>query len=603
MRPNKQTRTVYWVLAATAIGAALWRAWSLRWVCDDVFITLRYIQNFLDGKGLVFNAGEYVEGYTHFLWLWVIALFQWIGFDPVGVSMTAGLVAFGGVLGSWAGVSWKAGKPKGAWIPFTTLALALSYDTAVWATGGLETMAYTFWLSAGFWVFFFSRLGKRWRLGCAGVALIAAMQTRPDGALLFAFANVCLLMGAITRKVSIRNLGGDLAALNAAFVLVGVPVMVWKLSYYGDVVPNTYYAKAAYLSNYPQGFFYIGLFAWVYPTVVLSLGAFGLGAFRYVRWGRAAGWRGAAVRLLRSRERAAALTAMGVVVLYSVFFVAKVGGDFMFARFLIPMLPFAYYGIEWAVRFSLRKRPRWAVALLLGLCVAFGLENVRRAGFFEPPDGGTGSAVYSGITDERAYYTAKSANFGTMTLIEYYRHVGRQLAPDFHGIDAVVLANTQNALVYYGQFETVIGSFGLTDAYIARQPVDRETLRERRPGHVQVPSQEYLARRGADVMILRQTRGLPEYQLALLTLRDGIQIRAELVTYEERFLMSVKERMGERFQYVDFKQYLDAYVKNELGRKSRREVEEDYRHFFYYYFYSHPGTAWEQAIRERVGRL
>lgn len=31
----------------------------MRWISDDAFISLRYAKNFADGKGLVFNEGEF----------------------------------------------------------------------------------------------------------------------------------------------------------------------------------------------------------------------------------------------------------------------------------------------------------------------------------------------------------------------------------------------------------------------------------------------------------------------------------------------------------------------------------------------------------------
>src|SRR5690606_452754 len=57
-----------WLLAGlAALCFGLLRAIELRWVCDDAFISFRYAQNLIDGHGLVFNAGERVEGYTNFL--------------------------------------------------------------------------------------------------------------------------------------------------------------------------------------------------------------------------------------------------------------------------------------------------------------------------------------------------------------------------------------------------------------------------------------------------------------------------------------------------------------------------------------------------------
>ncbi|MFH1219602.1 MAG: hypothetical protein V1694_04040 [Candidatus Eisenbacteria bacterium] len=39
---------------------------------DDSYISLRYARNFADGNGFVFNIGEKVEGYTCFLWIFLV---------------------------------------------------------------------------------------------------------------------------------------------------------------------------------------------------------------------------------------------------------------------------------------------------------------------------------------------------------------------------------------------------------------------------------------------------------------------------------------------------------------------------------------------------
>ena len=38
------------------------------WLCDDIFITFRAVDNFLAGYGPVWNVGERVQVYTHPLW-------------------------------------------------------------------------------------------------------------------------------------------------------------------------------------------------------------------------------------------------------------------------------------------------------------------------------------------------------------------------------------------------------------------------------------------------------------------------------------------------------------------------------------------------------
>jgi arabinofuranosyltransferase len=67
-------------LVLIAVGvvtlACLARAMQLAWLSDDGFISFRYAQNLAEGRGLVYNAGEYVEGYTNLLWTLALAGFM-----------------------------------------------------------------------------------------------------------------------------------------------------------------------------------------------------------------------------------------------------------------------------------------------------------------------------------------------------------------------------------------------------------------------------------------------------------------------------------------------------------------------------------------------
>lgn len=40
---------------------------------DDAFISFRYARNLVEGHGLVYDLGEYVEGYSNFLWVLELA--------------------------------------------------------------------------------------------------------------------------------------------------------------------------------------------------------------------------------------------------------------------------------------------------------------------------------------------------------------------------------------------------------------------------------------------------------------------------------------------------------------------------------------------------
>src|SRR5215218_5401378 len=53
---------------------------------DDAMISMRYAWNFSHGFGLVWNPGEYVEGYTNPLWTLVMSLSTFL-FDKPGAVL------------------------------------------------------------------------------------------------------------------------------------------------------------------------------------------------------------------------------------------------------------------------------------------------------------------------------------------------------------------------------------------------------------------------------------------------------------------------------------------------------------------------------------
>ncbi len=69
----------------TAI-ALLALAWMNRFVLDDAFISYRYAAHAADGHGFVWNVGEAVEGYTNFLWTWLLSIALRLELEPVLAS-------------------------------------------------------------------------------------------------------------------------------------------------------------------------------------------------------------------------------------------------------------------------------------------------------------------------------------------------------------------------------------------------------------------------------------------------------------------------------------------------------------------------------------
>ena len=67
-KANDLSPLAYRALLLVLVLSSVALATHLAWVCDDAFISFRYAANLAHGRGLVWNPGERVEGYTNFLW-------------------------------------------------------------------------------------------------------------------------------------------------------------------------------------------------------------------------------------------------------------------------------------------------------------------------------------------------------------------------------------------------------------------------------------------------------------------------------------------------------------------------------------------------------
>jgi len=81
-------------LACLVAVVCVARASLLAWLTDDAFISFRYARNLVDGLGLVFNAGEYVEGYTNLLWTLAIAGALRLGWPAETSAHVLGIVCW-----------------------------------------------------------------------------------------------------------------------------------------------------------------------------------------------------------------------------------------------------------------------------------------------------------------------------------------------------------------------------------------------------------------------------------------------------------------------------------------------------------------------------
>ncbi len=256
----------YWpLLPALVLYAAL--AHLLNFTQDDAYISYRYVANFLNGHGLVYNIGERVEGFTNFGWTVYLIFCGRLGLDFVIVSKLTGFLFGGGIVILTFLIARRVFGGGGFWLAAaSTLLVGANQSLAYWAPAGLETTAFGFLAVWALYLYI-----QRSQL--LAFALVLAVWTRPEGAVI---AGAMILMEwAESRRLPRFTLG----CTSIAF-LMSLPLVGFKLAYYGSLLPNPFYAKtglsfqqladgAAYTGNFfaDYGLWGVGLLA---PLVFLK---------------------------------------------------------------------------------------------------------------------------------------------------------------------------------------------------------------------------------------------------------------------------------------------------------------------------------------------
>ena len=585
--------SVSYLLGTFGACYGIWRAYELRWLSDDAFITYRYADNYLSGLGFVFNAGERVEGYTHVLWLFVITFLQWVGVSPELATLWIGLAAQASTLILFLWVSYRVDSSGRFVIPFVAIALGLHFDFAVWGTGGLETSTFTFLVSLGIVLICYSRAKSSSRFFFSGIIFSLLVLLRPDGLVFLCIAFAFLVFTELAGNASLRETMRLAGYFFAPVAVLLVPTMAWKIWYYGYLMPNTYYAKSGGLSYFKQGFFYIWTYVRGYPSTLL---VFLVIPFLVSRW------LASSTTTMRGRlhdmfmEPNVRMVILGVASLltYGIFFVARVGGDFMYARFIHPMIPLIYLMIGVSLVGLLGRHRKVLHFLMVAACLVVWTDKMRRESQLGSTAGfGPGAFDSSSwIIDERWYWTHDLGN--GENLMQRYSRVGQELRSYFEGLDVTVVLWGQNSLAYYAKFRRCIESAGLTDSYIAHLPLEHRN----RPGHEKLAPWKYQVARHANFVLLQKSTDTTEFRR--FSIRCGSDsVWGYMITYDHDLLIELERRSEGQFSYVRFEQYLDRYIE-QTNTKGTDEVRSDLKVFDDYYFNWTSDNPRRQALQVYV---
>ncbi len=212
---------------------------------DDTYITLRYAKNFSQGRGLVFNAGEKVEGYTSLLWTFTLGLAASLGLPLVLTSkILAILFALGNLLVLLKLINiYHPDYPAGYLVVIMGGSLIFSF----WSFTGMETSFALLWYLLSIYYVLTLLLSEEIQPGkimLGGLTLALAALSRPE-IYLIVVVNLLVLLFMVSSSIRYKTVAGYLGS----FLLIFAPVFFWKYHYYGFPFPNTFYVKVDYSSS------------------------------------------------------------------------------------------------------------------------------------------------------------------------------------------------------------------------------------------------------------------------------------------------------------------------------------------------------------------
>lgn len=430
------------------------------WIMDDAFVYFRYIDNllFLD-LGLVYNPGEYVEGYSSPAWILLLAALRWFELRFGTILLGLGLAILCAIWCMLVELR-REQSPEGPVVNLPMMLLLPNYGVLCYLTSGVDTPLV---LLAGVACVLFV-----YRPGSTLLQLLITFLPLIRHELVIPFGLCILWLWYLQRRFP-----WHLAVTGAAALTAWIAFRVYD---YADFFPNTFYLKDEFHPDW--GILYL------HDTMVAyhAYAIFALGAV-------------AALMLWRKRVpmQWAQRGMMVLLALPVLLYVIKIGGDARHFRYLAYpycLLICAFGGIPERL-WSAFRWPRPAVllpvtGLILGL-VTFASypQQLDR----HPLREGVEHRSTDGINDAEVHRKIILPRFPdwedqvTPDILREFRASSRFSKPWPVFANEICLEN----YVYFDRY--IVHTYGLTEAILARANVPAV-----RPGH-----KEGLRRLGADL--------------------------------------------------------------------------------------------------------
>lgn len=457
METQNNSRNKWYVGAALFLFliylANIYLLWG--YIIDDSYISLRYARNLAQGYGLVYNPGERVEGYTNFLWVIFETAVVLLGGDPVLwvkiMGMILGVFTWFLVLG-WSR-EWLGGSSYLSLIPAAYLSINGYYIR--YSLSGMETNLYGFLIMLG--IYFTIQKPDNRKPLISVLCFLAAALTRPEGILfaliLFTYQGYRVHKKSMNRSHWVKCMG--------IFFIIYIMYLTWKIQYFGNILPNTYYVRMGtelkdYINTWNEGFFYVIAFMknhyWL-PIVSL-------------------------IALIRSKRYEGSLFC-GLFLLIFTMVVVFEGGDWMpFFRMFVPIIPlfFLFLGaatvniLDWTPMGSRPLGQTMIIVIHLGFLIMISMP-------WWPV---TTQVIQS--NNRLASYTGKwyRAFSNLDRIIGQDMALGKWISE--HAPDGLKIAVKSAGTVPYYSQTVAYDCLGVTDAHIARTGLKTNLITPEKPG-------------------------------------------------------------------------------------------------------------------------
>lgn len=427
-------RASLWISVAVVAVLFGWGAWQRRWIADDGLIVLRTVRNLLAGNGPVFNQGERVEANTSTAWTYLMYAGGWVGgplrLEYVALTLALVLSVTGIVLlmlGTGRLYAPSLRGRRAIMLPAGALVYIALPPARDFATSGLEnglTLAYLgllWWMLVCWSQPVRNRPDSELFLGTLAFVAGFSVLVRPELALMGGLALIMMLTAARRwrRRVLIVVAGG----------LLPVAYQIFRMGYYGLLVPGTALAKDAAGDKWSQGMIYLSNFVhpyavWLPVLLLVPLGVMVMAARRrpsFLRPMLAPNYG----RLARRVQSPPAVVGFVLVSgLLQALYWTRQGGDFMHARVLLAPL-FCLLAPVAVVPVLIPDGQDYSRETGYWLAGAAGLLWVGLAGWSlwaanSPGMGYDATHVtYTGIVDERRFYAQATGHAHPLTAEDY----------------------------------------------------------------------------------------------------------------------------------------------------------------------------------------